>query len=503
MDIVLATLNARYSHTSVALRYVMANLGDLQARARMLEFDLRAPLGNLANDILAENPRVVGLGVYIWNVAKTTEVVRALRARRPELVIVLGGPEVSCETDQPEICALADYVVTNEGEVAFADLCRALLQGRRPDGPIVRGGFMKLEALALPYQRYTDQDIAGRVIYVEASRGCPFSCEFCLSSLDVPVRRFPLETLLPEFDRLLERGVRQFKFLDRTFNLSLPFSLAILDFFLTRYRKGLFLHMEIVPDRLPDELLAQIARFPAGALQFEVGIQTFNEEVAARIQRRQDFAATERNLRWLREHTGVYLHADLILGLPGESLSSIAAGFDRLLALRPHEIQVNLLKRLRGTPIIRHDREFGMRYSPRPPYELLENCDLPPDTIQRLQRFARFWDLYANSGNFAATFPLLWADQSPFASVMAFSESLFQRWGKTHAIPLEALAEGLFDYLKEPDPVALARSLWSDLSRGGRRDMPLFLRRHLPGVPVRAQGLASPKNLARQARRMG
>ncbi len=502
-DVALATLNARYSHTSVALRYLMANLGELQNRARLLEFDLRASVVNMAEAILHENPRIVGLGVYIWNVEKTTEVVRALRARQPDLVIVLGGPEVSHETDQQEVCALADYVITDEGEVAFAQLCRALLKGERPAQRIIRGVFVDVQSLALPYHLYTDRDIAERVIYVEASRGCPFSCEFCLSSLNVPVRRFPMENLRQAFQSLLERGVRQFKFLDRTFNVSVPFSLGVLDFFLEHYIEGLFLHFELVPDRLPEELMERIARFPAGALQFEVGIQTFNEEVAARIRRRQDYAVTEKNLRWLRAHTGAYMHADLIMGLPGESLDSLAAGFDRLVRIGPHEIQVNLLKRLRGTPIIRHDREFGMRYNPRPPYELLENRDLPPDTIQRLQRFARFWDLYANSGNFASTFPLLWADRSPFASVMAFSEALYQRWGKTHAIPLEALAEGLFDYLKERDPAAIARSLWADLSRGGRRDMPLFLRPYLPGVPVRAQGMAGPKTLARQARRMG
>ena len=153
--------------------------------------------------------------------------------------------------------------------------------------------------------------------------------------------------------------MRQFKFVDRTFNLNLATSRALLQFFLDRGRPGLFAHFEMIPDRLPEPLREVIARFPPGALQFEVGIQTFNPRVAELISRRQDFARLADNLRFLREHTGVHVHADLIVGLPGESLESFGEGFDRLLALGPQEIQVGMLKRLRGTPIVRHDLRNG------------------------------------------------------------------------------------------------------------------------------------------------
>lgn len=503
-DVVLATINARYSHASFGLRYLMANLGELQAVTRLLEFDLRTEVDTIADRILEEHPRIVGLGVYIWNVTPTTELVRTLRARNPDLVIVLGGPEVSHEWEQQEICARADYVITDEGDLAWPDLCRKLLVGERPAQRIIPGGFVDVNRLLLPYQLYTERDIAERVIYVEASRGCPFTCEFCLSSLNVPVRRFPLETLLPAFTDLLNRGVRHFKFVDRTFNLSIKYSLRILDFFLENYREGLFLHFEMIPDRLPDELADVLMKFPRGVLQFEVGIQTFNEEVATRIKRRQDFVATEKNLTWLLTHTGAYLHADLIMGLPGESLESFAAGFDRLVALGPQEIQVNMLKRLRGTPIVRHDAEFRMRYSPAPPYELIENRDLDAATVQRLQRLARFWDLLANSGNFITSAPLIWSSGSPFACFMACSEALYTRFARTHALPLEELAEGLFEHLQKStrlDDRALAATLWNDLSCGGRRDMPFFLRNYLPDFPFRAAGYTRSTRLKRQNRR--
>ena len=187
--------------------------------------------------------------------------------------------------------------------------------------------------IVLPYDLYTDDDIAHRIIYVEASRGCPFTCEFCLSSLDIPVRQVPLPALLEQLQRLLDRGVKQFKFVDRTFNLNVDVSKAILEFFLARYQPGHFFHFEMIPDRLPESLREIIARFPPGALQFEVGVQTFNEEVGRLISRRQNYEKLADNFRFLRRETGVHIHADLIVGLPGETLESFAAGFDRLISL--------------------------------------------------------------------------------------------------------------------------------------------------------------------------
>src|SRR5205085_1814280 len=249
-----------------------------------------------------------------------------------------------------------------------------------------------------------------------------FKCEFCLSSLDVPVRNVPLDAFLAAMGRLLDRGVRQFKFVDRTFNLNLNVSRSILQFFLDGYRPGLFLHFEMIPDRLPEPLRDLIRQFPPGALQFEVGVQTFNEEVAARISRRQDNAKLADNLRFLRAETGVHVHADLIVGLPGEGVESFAAGFDRLVALRPQEIQVGILKRLRGTPIVRHDVEWEMVYSPHPPYEILQTKLIDFATMQRLRRFSGYWDLIANSGNFVETTPLIWREASPFANFMKLSD---------------------------------------------------------------------------------
>ena len=486
MTIVLATLNAKYIHAAFGLRYLMANLGaELVSRAVMLEFDVNQRPIDVLESILEHDPKIVGLGVYIWNAAQSLQLVADLKRLRPEITVILGGPEVSYETEQQEICRLADYVITGEADLAFAELCDQLLSGRRPLMKVIAAELPELggeaTCLALPYHLYSDRDIAHRVIYVEASRGCPFKCEFCLSSLDVPVRNVPLNAFLAAMQSLLDRGARQFKFVDRTFNLNLSISRAILDFFFERYAPGMFLHFEMIPDRLPEGLRQSIARFPPGALQFEVGVQTFNEDVSALISRRQDNAKLEENLRWLREHSGVHVHTDLIVGLPGEDLASFGRGFDRLVALRPQEIQVGMLKRLRGTPIVRHDAEWGMVYSPHPPYEVLQTKVIDFAAMQRMRRFARYWDLYGNSGNFAAALPMLWGDEataSPFARFMRLADWLYARLGRNHGIGLRELAEQLFAFLTGEigvDREAAARAIWRDYQRCGRSDRPEFL----------------------------
>lgn len=452
-DIVLATLNARFAHSAFGLRYLLANMEELAERTALREFSLGLRERDMVEALLAEEPRIVGLSVYIWNVTAMTTVCRLLKAVRPELVVVIGGPEVSHEWETSAIVEAADYLVRGEGDLAFPQLCRDLLAGKQPLSKVIDGGLPPLEKLKSPYAHYTDFDLEhGRIIYVEASRGCPFRCHFCLSSLDKTVRAFPLDPFLEEMGRLLQRGVRHFKFVDRTFNLKAETSERILSYFLERYQEGLFLHFEMIPDRLPDSLKPLIRAFPPGVLQFEVGIQSFDPEVCARIGRRQNFAALRENLVFLAEYTGVHVHADLIAGLPGEDLESFGRGFDQLVALKPAEIQVGILKRLKGTPITGADPCWRMTYASEAPYEVLHTSVLSFQELQRLQRFSRYWDLVANSGRFPQALPRL-LKESPFANFLAFSDWLYSEAGATHGIALSRLEKLLESYL-EGQPVA-------------------------------------------------
>ena len=506
-DIILSTLNAKYIHCAFGLRYLLANLGQLKSRASLVEFDINRRPTDIVEELLRSDPKIIGFGVYIWNVAQTTIVIAALKRVRPGITIIIGGPEVSFETGDQEIVRLADHVITGEADLKFNEVCEQLL-GERPSlQKVIHAELPDLAVLAMPYDRYTVEDIDHRVIYVEASRGCPFTCEFCLSSLDIPVRQFPLDPLCLQLQRLLDRGAMQFKFVDRTFNLNLATSRAILEFFLDRYRPGLFVHFEMIPDRLPESLREIIARFPKGALQFEVGIQSLNPDVCELISRRQNVERLADNLRFLRARTGVYIHADLIAGLPGESVDSFATGFDRLVALQPHEIQVGILKRLRGTPIVRHDAEWQMVYSPNPPYEILQTRLIDFMTMQRLRRFARHWDLVTNSGHFVETAPLLWssADCTPFSGFMRWSEWLFAHVGHHQGIALDRLAAFLFEFLTKELALpteSVASGLWRDYQRGGRKDAPQFLRSHLAEHELRRVSFSRVAGLKRQARRL-
>lgn len=517
--IILATLNARYIHASLGLRYLLANLDlhggtGLRAQTVLREYTINRASQDVVTDVLTTLgpalvgvPQIVGFGVYIWNVTHTLEVVRLLKAARPEVKVVLGGPEVSHETDQQAICQLADHVITGWGDVSFAKLCCALLHGPQPLNKLIPGEQPPLQQIALPYAEYSDADLAHRLLYVEASRGCPFKCEFCLSSLDKTAWAFELDRVLAALDGLYQRGARHFKFVDRTFNLKIDNSVRILQFFLERLpapgapaREQLFLHFEVIPDHLPDRLKDLLAQFQPGVLQLEVGVQSFNEVVQHTLSRRQDNLASEANLRWLLSNSHAHVHADLIFGLPGEALESFASGFDRLLAIGPQEIQLGILKRLRGSPITRHTGPHGMVYAAEPPYTVLHTGVVDAATLTRFSRFARYWDLLANSGRYAQTLALLLHPPpegdatvlvSPFWRFMALADWLWVQLGATHKLTPEVLVDALFAYLcAQVPPDIVRRALLADYTASGARANPKALQGLLPRVTPSAPNTA-------------
>jgi len=499
-SILLTTINAQYIHASLGLRYLLANLGELRAHTRLLEFTLDHRPIDIVEQLLAHQPKIIALGVYIWNIQASTEVVTLLKQVRPDIVVVIGGPEVSYEWGEQAIVQQADYLITGPADVEFPRLCAQLLSGPRPPQKVITATMPPLDTLTLPYREYSDEDLKNRLIYVEASRGCPFKCEFCLSSLDKTAWPFALEAFLAEMDALYQRGARHFKFVDRTFNLNIKVSKRILEFFLERMVDGLFVHFEMIPDALPDALKEAIARFPPGSLQFEIGIQSFDPQVQALISRKQNDAKTEENMRWLRTQTHAHIHADLIAGLPSENIESFARGFDRLVDLNPHEVQVGILKRLRGTPIIRHTETFAMKYNPQPPYTVLSTSTMDFVTLQRINRFARYWDMIGNSGRFVHSRPLLLGD-APFARFMQFADWLFATTGQTHRLALDRLFEFVHDamVLQLDVPLALATDTLSrDYHECGARGSPKFLA--VTSRPALPENLKAHNSAKRQAR---
>jgi radical SAM superfamily enzyme YgiQ (UPF0313 family) len=475
-EIILTTINAKWIHPSLALRLLKANLGSLENRCEILEFALRQPLAEKAEKLeplIAARPRILGISVSIWNHTAVMELLceleKAWTEQRP--VVVLGGPEVSHLPPEAEIFCYADYVIRGEGEIAFRVLCEDILsKNNEPQStqnitekkkPVfINADNVNVCEIKTAYHLYTDEDLRKKLIYVEASRGCRFNCEFCLSAVKnessaVHIREFPLEMFFEQMDILIQRGVKTLKFLDRSFNANIKRALQICEFFLEKIekRKGLLtIHFEMVPSLFPPELREMLARFPPGTLRLEIGIQTLNSEVSARIGRPSHPEKELEVLRWLCEKTNAIIHADLIAGLPGEDFASFGRGFDRLWhalsgAESRIEIQLGILKLLPGAPISRHNETFGMCYNPMPPYEILETSAMNAKELERLRNFARFWEIIVNRYDID-----LFSANSFFASgiyenFMALSDSLFTKFGRNWGINKEELLKTIEFYV--------------------------------------------------------
>jgi len=478
-DIILTTLNGRYTHSSLGLRYLFANLKDLQKKALIKEYVINEKMQDIAEDILKHHPKIIGIGVYIWNASDVGELIEILKKVSPKTTIILGGPEVSYLPFRVNMDK-ADYIIQGEGEIPFYELCRDILEEKEIEKRIFPPKLYDLKEIELPYKYYDDNDIKNRYIYVEASRGCPFSCEFCLSSIDKNVRNFELNELLEEFQTLWDKGVRNFKFIDRTFNLDIKMANTLLDFFLAK-NEPFTTHFEVIPDHFPQELKERIKEFPPHSLQLEIGIQTLKKDIAKNIKRNLNIPKIKENLEFLEKETNAHIHLDLIIGLPGESCESFGENLDYLCSLSNSEIQLGVLKKLSGTTLNRHDELYGMVYSDTPPYDILANELIPFPKMQEMKRFARFWDLIYNSGNFTKTFALLVENQSVYETFYLFSLWLYGQTYSTWQISLDRLAWFLFDYLtsiKKVEKQKVADILVADILKVGGRKLPSFLREY-------------------------
>lgn len=476
-SILLTTLNARYAHSALGLRYLYANLRELQSDAIILEFTINDQIQSIAERLLEHSPHIIGIGVYIWNALETAQLIEILKKVSPQTFIVLGGPEAGHLPHRVDF-SRADTIISGEGEVAFYELCRDILSSPSCENlpRFIRAPLPDLKIVALPYGAYSDDDIAHRYLYVEASRGCPFECEFCLSSIDEKVRNFPMDPLIEEFEILWRRGARSFKFIDRTFNLNMTFATRILDFFLSK-EPPYFAHFEVIPDHFPEVLKSRISLFPPGSLQLEIGIQTLDPLIAKGINRPLRREKIIENLTFLETCTSAHLHLDLIVGLPGETLEGFGRNLDTLVSLSRSEIQIGILKNLSGTTLSRHDALYGMVYSDTPPYDILRNDRLSFATIQKMKRFARFWDMFYNSGNFDESVRLTGKGGSTFEGFYAFSEWIYEQTLSTWKIALDRQTRLLYEYLAPSvDHEKIESALLSDIAKTPGRTLPPYLR---------------------------
>jgi anaerobic magnesium-protoporphyrin IX monomethyl ester cyclase len=413
MRTILAALHSKFIHNSLALPCLAAYCGNHCGEVLIREFTVHEPRESILSMLLDEDPDVVAFSVYIWNRRATLELVDALAVARPQLRIILGGPEVSFDKTElfekhPGLTAL----IRGEGEEPLRTLLTAWRQGQQPGMTprvLLRKGEELISGPDSPPLADLDQvpsplqmgltDLSRGFVYYETSRGCPFRCSFCLSARDNHMRSYSMGRIYSDLLFLMRNKVPKVKLVDRTFNYDAERTKAIF-LFILEHNHSTHFHFEIAGHLLDEPTLELLARVPKDTFQFEIGVQSTSESTLEAIDRNINLAKLEENIRHLRNNSHIQLHLDLVAGLPGDHFDGFLESIDRLIALNPHHLQIEPVKLLQGSPLRDQAAERQLRYDPNPPYTILASQELSFSEIQRLQEISRLIDLTYNSGNF-------------------------------------------------------------------------------------------------------
>lgn len=446
MKILLSTLNAKFIHSSLALRYLRSYAKPSFPDLEIAEYTINDVTLNIVSDIYKRRPDIVAFSCYIWNIRETIDVISNLKKVRPDLPVILGGPEVSYDADywmkqHPEF----DVIVLGEGEQTFLELMQAYEEARRTGQPsrlkdvagIVyregehirfsapRGQIEDLDTIPSPYAEDLDE-LNNRVVYFEASRGCPFKCQYCLSSIEDGVRYFSLDRVKADLLRLIRHGVKTIKFVDRTFNINKKYALEIFQFLIDNHNGTVF-QFEITADILRADVLDfLIENAPPGIFRFEIGVQSTNDETNRLVQRIQRFDRLSQTVTKIKNSGKIDQHLDLIAGLPEEDYASFRKTFNDVFALRPEELQLGFLKMLRGTGVRARAANHGYVYMDQAPYEILGNNVLSFEDMQRIKRAEDILEKYWNAHRMDHT--LEWLVSRTFATPFDFFQEFGDFW---------------------------------------------------------------------------
>ena len=419
MNVVLSTLNSKFIHSSLALRYLKA-YGEAHGQAYdIVEYTINMPVLHILSDITEHDIDVLGFACYIWNIEMTLHVVDMVKAVRPDIKIVLGGPEVSFTADELlERCPNIDYIVQGEGEEAFHDLVTALQLGNDGLDPVIPGvrgrrdgsilGSLEavevsdLSSIPFPYTEEDMEDLEHKIIYYESSRGCPFSCQYCLSGNKNTVRFFPQERTLEELQWFIDHGVKQVKFVDRTFNCAPHHHRPLMEF-MRDSDTDMNFHLEMEPELMTEWETNILCETPPGRIQIEVGVQSTHKKTLDAINRYNDWPYIQKSIRPIIQAGRTHVHMDLIVGLPHEDFNRFGQSFNDLFSLQPHALQIGFLKLLKGSGV-RRMREYKYVADPLAPYEVLSTHVLPYDDVRFLKYFEDVFERFYNSERFRTTF---------------------------------------------------------------------------------------------------
>jgi len=422
MSILLATLNSQYVHTSLSVRtlrqsYLQEGLDKLRDLI-VKEYTINEDWRQIADDIYSLRPEVVLFSCYIWNMKEIDRIARRLKQWRDDLTILVGGPEVGFTPESSmQRYPWIDGIFCGEGEVSFPSVMKTYFQygfflatvgfvvkqeNGNCSGEVQPTYVPDLDQITFPYTSQELERLKAQILYYESSRGCPYSCQYCLSSVHQPVRFLPLQRVLRELDQFMEAGVRQVKFVDRTFNANRKRAREIWQYLIEKNSQTNF-HFELAADLLEQEDIELLRKVPKGMFQFEIGVQSTDPRTLALVQRVTDFEKIKLMVLQIRDLNTIHLHLDLIAGLPGEDFQSFGRSFDDVYGLGSDMLQLGFLKVLPGTAMEANAKEYGLIYDQEPPYEILATSQLKPEELLRIHHIEELFERYSNSGKFPFT----------------------------------------------------------------------------------------------------
>ena len=462
--VVLSTLNAKYIHTNLAIRCLKA-YAEPEHEIELSEYTIKDPTLNIATDLFSKKPDIIGFSCYIWNIEETIKVIKILRKIMPEVTIILGGPEVTYDVPYwLERLVDVDFIVIGEGEESFKQLLDQLNGDRdwskvhgvaylSEGKPVIKPQQNKIDLRDVPSPFRFQEDLpqlGKRVTYIETSRGCPFRCQFCLSSIEVGVRYFDREKVKEDIRYLMKHGAKTIKFVDRTFNISRSYAMEMFQFLIDEHLPGTVFQFEITADIMRPEVIEFLNEHaPQGLFRFEIGIQSTNDETNDLVMRKQNYKKLTRTVTMVKDGGKIDQHLDLIAGLPEEDYYSFRKTFNDVFELRPEELQLGFLKMLRGTGLRIRANEHQYTYMDHSPYEILGNNVLSFDDIVRIKQVEDVLEKYWNDHRMDRTIEYLVTEcfETPFDFFQQFGSFWENKGWSRIGHQLEDLFRRLHEFL--------------------------------------------------------
>lgn len=442
MKILFVSINSKYIHTLLAPRYLIANCK--AEDMSVFETNINVPLNETVSSVYSIKPDIIAISTYIFNTAYVERFLAEIRKVLPNSVLIVGGWEAAARVEH--FLNLADFIIRGEGETVFSRLITDIENGQANERIIDGGEIECLDALNSPYTDEYARIGKEKILYFESSRGCPFSCSYCMSGKRGQVRTFSLDRVFSDLEKITRYNPSLVKFVDRTFNFDVNRAASILTHIVNNYsNSNTCFHFELSPELFSAELLNIIKHAKKGLFQFEIGVQTYNERALAAIRRRADLEKVDKNIKTLIDQQNANIHVDLIAGLPYEDKASFIKGFNRLLSLYPHNLQLGFLKMLKGSDIESIANEYVV--SSFPPYEIYSSCCMSYDDILELKRVEGVLEVFYNSGKFFCSIRyMLSFVQNGYFFFLAMSDYLLKRGGQTHLLSMNRKCDFLFEF---------------------------------------------------------